>query len=488
MIKKGSAMPTAKSTVALKPASVITSKPLVPGVSGLSAPPIVKKAAPVPVPSPLRAAAPAAAPIVPKTPTSGVRPAVAYAPRERDAITTPKKRSRKTLVIAIIVAVLIVSVTASITIGKGTAMSANVPSSGPRRVAAPGLVEAESGLLNLSFELSGRLVNVCVEEGQSVQAGQVIAELQNGDANARVDEARAAVGVAEAQLKTMEVELNSELIRCEHTVDRCAAELALLKAGPRPEEIARAKAEVTALEADSKRAAEDAAKYTDKAALEAGAWTVQQRDNARRLAESAAARLNAARETLGALQSGSRKEDIDRAQAIFAAAQADLQRATSTQESRLNVTRAQISEANARLKMTQAELSKTILRAPIAGKVVWKHHHTGESVGVLPPDPIVAIADCSRLRVRASVDEADFVNIKPGQKVQITSDACPGKSFKGTVVMLSNSAGPKKFNTGEAKEKMDINVVETLIKIDEPTPLKLGVRVTAIFDMSSAGK
>ena len=151
---------------------------------------------------------------------------------------------------------------------------------------------------------------------------------------ARAWSCRASIGVADAQLKTLEVELAAEVVRCERTVDRCNAELALLKAGPRMEEIARARAEVAALDADSKRAAEDAAKYTDKAALEAGAWTVQQRDNARRLAESAAARLNAARETLGALTAGSRKEDIHRAQAIFAASQADLERAKSTQESR----------------------------------------------------------------------------------------------------------------------------------------------------------
>src|SRR5205823_5692613 len=130
-----------------------------------------------------------------------------------------------------------------------------------------------------------------------------------------------------------------------------------------------------------------------------------------------------------ALEAGYRKEDIDKAQALLAGAQSDLKRARETAPSRMETARAEMAEAQARVKLAESEIKKSILRAPIGGNVVWKFKHSGESVGVLPPDPVAALADCSKLRVRASVDEADYGQIHMGQRVKLSSDSCPGQSF-----------------------------------------------------------
>src|SRR5215467_1892307 len=57
-------------------------------------------------------------------------------------------------------------------------------------IAAPGRVEAVSEEVRVSSELSGRLKTVNVEEGDRVQRGQVLAEIENDDYRARVNEAR----------------------------------------------------------------------------------------------------------------------------------------------------------------------------------------------------------------------------------------------------------------------------------------------------------
>lgn len=355
-------------------------------------------------------------------------------------------------------------------------------------VVAPGLVEPESGVLKLSFELAGKLRTVKVVEGQSVQAGEILSELENADIAARVESAKAALRLAEAQARTLEAELEAELQQTEREAERWNAELALLKAGARPEEIARAKAEVDAAQADAQRAAEDYQKHLEANKNLAGTSTGQQVDNARRISEGASARLKAVRESLGALLSGARKEEIQRAEAQLAIATAGAKRAVQSRASRVDAAKAQVATAHAQVKLAESELQKTILRAPISGVVVWKYKHTGESVGVLPPDPVVAIADSSKLRVRADVDEQDFGRVKVGQRVHVTADAFPEKKFAGRVTWLSDAAGQKRFSTGEAKEKMDVKVVETVIQLDGKCPLKLGLRVTAWFsdDQTSA--
>ena len=352
--------------------------------------------------------------------------------------------------------------------------------------AAPGLVEAESGLLRLAFGATGKIKKVCVSEGQTVNQGQLLAELENDDATARVDLAKAALKQAQNDAQALEGDLDGAYQRSRHDIDRCAADLALLKAGPRPEEIARARADVVAAEADARRAAEDAQRYSDAEGLKSGAWSIQLRDNYLRAAEAAKARRDAAYEVLRALENGSRKEDIARAEAALGIASSERQRIEATRMFRIQSAREQASAAQAHVAEMEAQLDKTRLCAPIAGKVVWKYHNGGETVNMLSPDPILALADCTHLRVRAEVDEADVGALITGQSVRITADSCPGQTFRGRLTQIGFSAGQKKFSTGESRERMDVNVVEALVQVEQPGALKLGARVTAYFEAANA--
>ena len=452
-------------------------------------------------PIPPRSAAPArkpawvtppTTPVVKATPVAAAAPVSARKPAPplsaKATAVPPRRRSRTAWMIGALVCALSVIVGGSMYMGTPErAEIALPPATGVAtvRVAAPGLIEAESGLLKLGFEMPGKVRNIRVVEGDTVRAGQVLAELENADFTARTESARADLRLAESQLKTLDVELDADIKHALKEVDRCKADVALLKAGPRPEEIARARAEVSAADAEARRTAEDAAKFGDPAALKSGAWSVQQSDTSKRLAETAAAKLNAAKEVLRALENGSRREDIDKAEAVLASAEVALIRGQATRAPRLDSAKAQVASAQAHLADAEATLDKTILRAPISGVIVWKYHFIGETVGALTLEPVLSLADISRLRVRADVDEVDFRNLKPGQGVTITSDAFPGKTIHGHLSTIGASAGQKKFSTGEAKEHMDVNVVEALVTIDEPTMLKLGSRVTAFFEPST---
>jgi HlyD family secretion protein len=352
-----------------------------------------------------------------------------------------------------------------------------------RFIGAPGLVEASSGLLNLSFELPGKLKVVLVDEGQSVKAGQLIAELENADLEAKLQGACAELNMAETAQKILEQDIVAEIARSTQEVERLKAEAAKMDAGPRAEEIARAQAEVHIAEADAKRMSEEAERFADEQGLKSGAWTVADRDSRRHQADAARGKLDLAAAQLQELKSGYRAEDRATAKAVLASAAADLTRLEATREMRLDVAKNRVLQARSQANISEAELRKSKLFSPINGRVVWKFMRTGESIDALRRQPIVAVADCSQLRVRAYIDEADFPRIMPGQNVKIRAEAYDDQLFDGMVERVGASAGEKPFSTGEAKERNDVKVIETIVKLGPNCPLKLGLRVTASFEL-----
>lgn len=117
-------------------------------------------------------------------------------------------------------------------------------------VSAEGLVEPLN-FVNMSFQTGGQISEILVNEGDQVQAGDALIQLDDQDlllalaqAKARLTSAEAGLTVAQNQLTLAEVAITS----AESGVDAAEANLALIKAGPRPEEIAAAEANIRAAE------------------------------------------------------------------------------------------------------------------------------------------------------------------------------------------------------------------------------------------------
>ena len=195
---------------------------------------------------------------------------------------------------------------------------------GAGSLSGSGTIEAEDVLI--TSEVSGRVQSLLVDEGQEVKAGQTLAKLDPALLEAQRDQASAAVGVAEANL-------------------------ALLKAGNRVEDVAAAKAQ-----ADQARAARDGAAQGYENALKA-LKNPQQLDA--QVIQAQAARDSAQR-ALALVQAGSRAEDVAAAESTLAQAQASLQATrdrlsaaktmaeTQVQQSALALTQAQARYAQAK--------------------------------------------------------------------------------------------------------------------------------------------
>jgi multidrug resistance efflux pump len=139
--------------------------------------------------------------------------------------------------------------------------------------------------------------------------------------------------------------------------------------------------------------------------------------------------------------------------------------------------------AQAQLQEARARYDKTLIKSPIDGTVLRKHHRNGESVSnsSTAPDPILTIGDKQVLRVRVDVDETDVNKVHVGQKAYVTADAFGKQKFWGHVVRVGEQLGPKNVRTDEPTEKVDRKILETLVELDRGTQLPVGLRVDAFI-------
>lgn len=297
-------------------------------------------------------------------------------------------------------------------------------------LAAPGRVEAVSEEVRVSSELSGRLKVVHVEEGDRVERGQVLAEIQNEDYHARVKE-------AEAELARQQAELRRTLN------------------GARTQERREAEASRQAAEAVLNNARSEAERRRGLADRD-----VISRDEAERYERAyqvARAQYQQAAHHFSLVDADAREEDRARAEAAVATA------------------KAQLAEA-------RAYLEKSYIRAPINGVILRKLRHTGESVSTQFDSPVVTMADDSVLRVRLDVDESDVSKLKVGQRAYLTAEAYGDHKFWGTVIRVGRILGKKNIRTDEPSEHVDTKILETLVELDPGQQLPLGLRVDSFVE------
>jgi ABC exporter DevB family membrane fusion protein len=309
---------------------------------------------------------------------------------------------------------------------------------GATLVAAPGRVEPLSEEIDVAAEVSGRIRELLVEEGDRVESGQVIARLAGDDHAARVASAHASVAIASAEL------------------DR-------LVNGARQEERREATAAASQADAQLRHAERELDRRRGLAAE--GVISREELDRAERDVDVARARAAELRERAALVGAAARADELARA-------------------------RASLDLARARLAEALAILDKTVVRSPIAGVVLRRHRQAGEHVSVEASQGslLVTVADTSVLHVRVDVDERDVARLRVGQPAFVTADAYPGQRLGGHVVRVGQLLGRKNLRTDEPTERVDTKVLETLVELDAGVRLPVGLRVDAFIDTAGAGR
>ena len=285
---------------------------------------------------------------------------------------------------------------------------------------ATGYVEATE--VRVAAEVGGRLVEVKVAEGDRVSAGDVIARIDTADTDLALRRAGADREQAQAQL-------------------------ALVRAGARPEDVRQAAAQVQSAQSDIKAAqAELDAAVADlerfENLLRANAGSLKQRDDARTRRDVAAARVRgaqeraqAAAETLARLWAGARPQEVD-------------------------VARARVSASDAQIATLEKSVADAIVKAPVSGIVTSKLLDAGEMAA--PRAPVVVITDLDHAWANLYVDERLVPQLKIGQAATLVTDA--GQRLAGTITFISPKAEftPRNVQTADERSKLVYRVKVTV--------------------------
>ncbi len=304
------------------------------------------------------------------------------------------------------------------------------------RMRVSGNVEATE--VHTAAEVGGRIVELRVDEGDRIGAGAVIARLDTEDTMLQIARMRADRATSVAQLR-------------------------LLEAGSRAEDIRQGRAQVDAATADAAAiAAEIKGAQLDlerfQALLTANAGSVKQRDDAQARVDTAIARQRAAqdrvrsaRAALARLEAGTRPEEIQTA-------------------------RARVATADAQIAVLEKSVRDADVVSPISGIVTQKMVNAGEIIA--RGTPLVVITDLDHAWANLFVPEPLVPRLTIGQAATVLTDA-GGPGIEGKVTFVSPRAEftPRNVQTAEERSKL---VYRIKVTVDNSAGvLKLGMPVDA---------
>ena len=331
-------------------------------------------------------------------------------------------------------------------------------------VSVSGSVEPQARV-SLAFESPGRVANVAVEMGDAVQAGDVLAALDERKLALQVQQAQAAMTLAEVQLAQLQAGPRPEevaaaeasLRAAQAQVSAAVASLDQLQAGPQQAQVATAQADLAAAISQQKVAQDtyDMVLTCVKFRLPNGEKQEicpalgAPEEQARYNLQAADKALAAAQARFDELAAGTNADQVRAAQANVAGAaaqrdaaqaQLDLLRAGAT-DAQVADAEAQVAQARAGLEQAQLALERATLRAPFNGIVAEANVTAGEMapIGL----PAVVLLDVSRFHVAARVDEIEVGRLVEGQAVQVTLDGLPQAVLTGTVERIAPVATPE---------------------------------------------
>jgi membrane fusion protein (multidrug efflux system) len=322
----------------------------------------------------------------------------------------------------------------------------------------------------VSAKVPGHIVELNVTDNQTVHVGDVLLRVDPRDYEARRDQARAAVAVAEANVRAARAELPLTRETTRSQVDETRAALEGTRVGVRSSEsvvnetrarleakraaAAASRADVTASESGQRKAQRDLERMQQ---LMKNDYVARRDfDDATAAAETADASLEAARRRLSATEKEVQQTEAEVASKVLATEQArqrvaevrgtlarveSQQQTVSVKVAELARAEALLQSARSDLAVTELNLEHTAVRAPVDGVVSKRSVEVGQIVQL--GQPLLALVPLQDVWVIANFKETQLTRIRPGQRAEVRVDSFPGIAFEGSVNSLSAGTGSR---------------------------------------------
>lgn len=304
-------------------------------------------------------------------------------------------------------------------------------------IAASGRIEGERIVAATKFP--GRISKIMVREGDTIKAGASVAQLEDQQIAARVEQARQALNAVQAQLQAAESGL--AIARREVPLAQAAADATLAKA--------------QAVEVQAARDAQRHRELFEHGSIE------------KRRLEQAELGWRVAQADVAAARQGSSGAALGKDKVL-------------AKEQELDALRAQRARAAGAVAEAESVSGDQLVTAPAGGVVVARLREPGEVIQA--GSAIAEVADLDALHLKVYVPEAQIGKVKLGQPVRLYVDSQQGRVFEAQVSYIASRAEftPKEVQTADERVKL-VYAVKLAIKSNPEHRLTPGLPADAVI-------
>jgi len=314
--------------------------------------------------------------------------------------------------------------------------------------------QVDGHITPMASKVYGRVGQVLIDDNQAVKAGQVLVKIDPRDYQAAVDQAKAAVALAESEARSAGVDVPRTRENVASGTTSADAQLLGTQADlaraqttyeqAQTADLAWAQANVEKSRANAELAKADLARYTPL--MQKGEISKQQYDAAKANAEASASALKADQEKflqaqrsvdVAKAQLDAAKARVEQARAGVTSARADI-RQVSMKAADAQAKLAKVEQARAALDAAMLNLSYTEITAPVDGVATHKQVEVGQIVQA--GQGLLVVVPLQNVWVTANFKETQLRKMKPGQVAQVKVDTY-GKTFSGHVDSIAGATG-----------------------------------------------
>jgi HlyD family secretion protein len=301
----------------------------------------------------------------------------------------------------------------------------------------------------LAFQGAGRVAEVLVAEGETVQAGQALARLETTNLVFAIRQAELALSTAQTQYARLQAPPSEyDIATAEAALESARTSYNKLLAGPSMEEIAVARTNLKQAQASLKQAQAAYDQVADRPEIAMLPQSLQ--------LEQATIALEAAEANFALTTRKPTEAELAAARSAVVQAESSLARLKQgVSEEEILLAQLQVQQAQISLDQARYQLEGTELAAPHQGTITLVGIQEGELSG---GQPAFVLTDLSRYHIEVDVDEIDIGRVAVGQQASILLDALPGERLVGQIDQIASSA---EMDTGIVSYRATIGLLST---------------------------